>query len=522
MYRLAVALTVPALLVAAPGKDCVPCHPKEVASFQASAMGRSAGRAEERHGGEVNDAVARTMIRIRSRDGVMYQILERGKVKAQYPLAWQVGAGVVGYTYLISVHSYLLQSPASFYVKKNGWDLTPGYEPEKEMDADHPVVSGCLFCHTSAVRLQEGSQNRYQADALDAISCGRCHGPAETHLKNPVAGTIVNPAKLPERERDSVCEQCHLEGLTRVLNPGKDWWNFHAGEKLEDTFVTYVEGSSLEKGVPAVSQAEELAVSRCARESGGRLWCGTCHDSHGEVGSAAKRVTQACLSCHKELLATGKHPPAKECVSCHMPRIRSANVAHASITDHRIVRKEYAPKDTKAVKGRIDVRAWREAPAGLTERDEGLALFEAATVEAPGRRGELLGRAYELLRQAARRDGRDARVLATLGSILFETRYTAQAVFLFEQASKLDSRNPQLVYDYATSLLKMGDREGAIRALRRSIGIDASFASGYEKLAEIYASEGMEGQRRQVIEEYLAVMPQSIRFRILLNGSPDE
>ncbi len=518
VLRLIAASMVCAVLGAAPAQECARCHAKEVAAFLASPMGRSAGRPDERPVGEVSDPRAQTNVKVSSRDGVMYQTLERGKLNASYALTWQVGAGIVGYTYLIALGPYLLQSPLSFYVNNNAWDLTPGYEAETALDVDHPIVSGCLFCHAGTVRLEAGAENRYEKDAIEAISCERCHGPAERHLKRPVAGTILNPARLADRARDSVCEQCHLEGLTRVLNPGKDWWDFHPGDNLEDVFVTYVQDMSSQKEVPAVSQAEELAASRCARASGGRLWCGTCHDPHGEAGSDVARVTAVCMSCHGALFEAARHKPAPECVSCHMPRIRPTNVSHAAITDHRIVRTEAAPANAASGEGDVEVRAWHAAPAPVAARDEGLALFDVGAAE-HGRGGSaLVGRSYDLLRQAARRDAGDPRVLATLGSILLENSFPNQAEALFAQASTRDARNPQLAYDLAVALERMGNRAGAIRELRRSIALDASFASGYRKLAEIYAAQGMEGLRRQTIQAYLRVMPQSIGFRLMLDG----
>jgi hypothetical protein len=36
--------------------------------------------------------------------------------------------------------------------------------------------------------------------------------PSGAHMAKPSAANIVNPARLPVRARDSVCEQCHLGG----------------------------------------------------------------------------------------------------------------------------------------------------------------------------------------------------------------------------------------------------------------------------------------------------------------------
>ena len=65
----------------------------------------------------------------------------------------------------------------------------------------------------------------------------RCHGGTEEHLRRPVPGSIVNPAKLHGAARDSICEQCHLSGCDRVLNPGKNFEDFRPGMRLEEVFT---------------------------------------------------------------------------------------------------------------------------------------------------------------------------------------------------------------------------------------------------------------------------------------------
>jgi hypothetical protein len=61
----------------------------------------------------------------------------------------------------------------------------------------------------------------------EEISCERCHGASEEHLRRPVQGSIINSAKLTGPTRDSICEQCHLAGVTqRILNPSKEFDDF--------------------------------------------------------------------------------------------------------------------------------------------------------------------------------------------------------------------------------------------------------------------------------------------------------
>lgn len=121
--------------------------------------------------------------------------------------------------------------------------------------------------------------NQYQNPPFteEGISCDRCHGPAETHVRRPSSTNIVNPRKLSARARDSICEQCHLGGEARIENPGRRFADFQPGQELEEVFTVYVNASPVFK---VVSHAEQLAHSICAVRSGTKMWCGSCHDPH--------------------------------------------------------------------------------------------------------------------------------------------------------------------------------------------------------------------------------------------------
>ena len=178
-------------------------------------------------------------------------------------------------------------------------------------------------------------------------------------MRQPAAKNIVNPAKLTVRARDSVCEQCHLEGAIRILNSEKDWWDFQAGYELESVFTVYLEAKNA-GGVKAVSQVEQLAQSKCAPRSGGRLWCATCHDPHGDpMTDRGQQIKRICQGCHAELSAASHSPGLPGCTSCHMPARAAADVAHAAITDHRIRRRPLLEFDVveAAPPGRLETGA---------------------------------------------------------------------------------------------------------------------------------------------------------------------
>jgi predicted CXXCH cytochrome family protein len=503
------ALLLGCLAVGVAGQPCAPCHPSEVAAFERSPMGRSVGPPSVFAEGRIVHKLSGSSITIHQRGPVLEHELEQRGVVARYPVAYSVGAGIVGYSYMVRLGRYLFQSPASYYTQTKSWDLTPGYETEPHLDFTHQISSGCLFCHTGSVNLIGGTANQFGDPPFTPISCERCHGSSAAHLKNPIPGSIVNPARLAPGSRDSVCEQCHLEGEVRVLNPGRDWWDFQAGQAAEGVFVTYLR-TAASGTLRAVSQSELLARSQCARQSGGRFWCGTCHNPHADQQNRAQALRQVCLSCHGDLFAARHHRAAAECVSCHMPRLRPTNVAHSAITDHSIPRIAGAPRP-EAGGPSPEPKAWREPDPALVRRDLGLAYFDlaASTHAAPD-----LRQAYQMLSQLplpARQD--DPAVEADLGSLLLAQGQAQLAIRMFERASAQDPSNARYVYCLGTALERAGKKEEAVKQLKRSIELDPSQPDAYLELAQLYRKGGQEAESRNALREYLRFMPQNIQLR---------
>ncbi len=352
------------------------------------------------------------------------------------------------------MNGHFFQSPAAYYTAGKEWNVSPGYESERVLDFTRPITSDCLFCHAGAVKA-----NSHAAE-LTPLSCDRCHGAAEKHLARPVPGSIVNPAKLAGRQRDSVCEQCHLEGATAVLNPGKYWWDFHAGERLEEVETHYVYRTA-EGGAPsiaAVSQAEQLALSACLRGSGGKLWCGTCHDPHGEAVNRKQQMQQICQSCHAPAELQLTHTAKQEdCVACHMPRRQASDVTHAAVTDHRIAKRPGELGNPNAASSLVV--AWHDPRPELVDRNLGLAYFNAAR---QGNSAQDFQRAYEILARLPDKD-KDASVDAALGYMLLGTGQQAAAVRYFARAVDEDAGKSGILARF---------RGGAERGGRPQVGCE--------------------------------------------------
>ena len=502
-----IAITLAVVTPARAELPCATCHPAETAAFEQSPKGHSLGAPTVLTEGRFTHKPSGSTLTVMRRGDSLEHRVERQGISAEYPVEYSVGAGIVGFSYIVRLGRYLFQSPISYYTQTKSWDLTPSYETDPHLDFTRQISKGCLFCHTGSVNPIPGTANQFGDPPFTPISCERCHGLTAAHLKQPTSTNIVNPAKLPPPERDSVCEQCHLEGNIRILAPGRDWWDFAVGRPTESTWVTYIDTSS-QGGLRAVSQSELLAQSQCAQKSGGRLWCGTCHNPHASRANRAEAVRKVCLSCHSDMFDSGGHPAASECVSCHMPRLRPDNVPHAAETDHSIPRKPRGrPADTRE----SGLKAWREPDPAAIRRDLGLAYFERAT---GSHSATDLRQSYEILSQLPPDQRKDPPVEADLASILLQMNQPQLAIALFSDAAARQPNNPRYAYVLGAALERTGRTDDAIRELRRAIAVDPSQPDPYLELAQIYRRAGRNTESREVLKEYLHFMPQNIQLRL--------
>ena len=413
-------------------------------------------------------------------------------------MAFAIGSGSHAQGYAVEIGGTLFQSPIAAYRNGTSWNVAPGYEEMPAPDFNRPITAECLLCHAGGVA----------ATGREAISCDRCHGDASAHLRQPKRHTIVNPTRLPRAERDSVCEQCHLNGEARVTNPGKAFGAFQPGQKLEETFSVFV-FEQARPGLKVVSHVEQLELSKCQQVTG-KLWCGACHQPHGEPIS----VSTECRRCHSALPA--KHLAAAAstvvCESCHMPKRPARDGSHSPFTDHRIQRRA-AGQVTEA--NQLAIRAWRPAAdPGVAKRNLGLAYVMAGEREGAA---VLLNRGYQLLAEAFPSFPKDADVLASLGMVLFLKDQHADAGKLLRAAIAARPTDSSLREKLAVILKASGDAAGARVALEKAIALDPSRETAYHLLAEL---EQDPAKRRAALERYLRFNPKSLIAREALAKLP--
>jgi predicted CXXCH cytochrome family protein len=345
--------------------------------------------------------------------------VDRPAIDLAAEVKWVIGSGAKGFSYLTERDGYVVQTPISWYSQKQRWDLSPGFTPSALVG--RIVPASCLFCHTNHVLEHPEHVDRFVMPVFQgyAIGCERCHGPGELHVKGDMDHTIVNPARLPKRLRDAVCEQCHLEGEARVLRAGRRLFDYRPGLPLHDFWAVLVPAHQKGTDARAVHHVEQMYQSKCfqrsnEREDSAGMGCTTCHDPHVHAGAATRRAhfRAACLKCHTDIDGPRSCSlPRKErlqktaedsCIDCHMPRYANSDVAHAASTDHSIVRRagSQAPAaGIHAVEQFEDFyreRFARGDPQADRNRALGLVKMLASGMASPERDGETIARLLEV------------------------------------------------------------------------------------------------------------------------------
>ncbi|MEZ5557669.1 MAG: cytochrome c3 family protein [Pseudomonadales bacterium] len=403
LFVLLVCLRAPALLAAVAADDlarlgahatrgaaagyvedsvCGTCHVEKYASYQHVGMAQSLRRPEharpmERFGEEYHHAPSQRYYRIdRTDSGLVFHRYQRDAAGAvvnavDIPIAWVLGSGNRARSYLYQTEwgeLYLL--PLGWYSETASWGMSPGFEYPDHPGIHRRIERECMFCHNGFPEVPSGSDLHGMPATFPAVlpegtGCQRCHGPGAAHLQavldgapaDAIRGAIVNPVRLTPQRRDSVCFQCHMLPVVSVVGArrfGRGDYSFRPGELISD-YLVHVDVQ--ERGEDPAERFEinhhgyRLFQSRCYRESVGELACTSCHDPHVKPEPVAfrARVAEVCGSCHAE--PSGQHPAQLDlgdgdCVRCHMPRRRTRDVIHVTMTDHRIAR---GPFDLEAL-----------------------------------------------------------------------------------------------------------------------------------------------------------------------------
>ncbi len=273
--------------------------------------------------------------------GYSLEVTSNGR-SISYPIAWTMGVGVHGQTYLLDENGGLYEGKVSSFSFIHRIGLTPGHTPAEEGSLENaagmPLKAGeavrCFACHTTA---SSANSTLNTADAVPGVHCEACHGPGLDHVNAIFARqigqarrAIFNPASLTPTSTIDFCGACHRTTMDVIMNepePGAYTIRF---------------------------QPYRLEESRCWQTTkDARLACTQCHDPHAPLVRDAHFYDQKCLSCHSPgkdarhdttsgaWAATAKICPraTANCVNCHMPKTYVPEM-HSAFVDHfiRIVR----------------------------------------------------------------------------------------------------------------------------------------------------------------------------------------
>jgi Tfp pilus assembly protein PilF len=288
-----------------------------------------------------------------------YQLDNKGNKinEFQQKIDWILGSGHKSRSYLYQNKvGEIYQLPLGWYTQTQQWFMSPGYEQKNHSGVLRAVRRECLFCHNAFPQVASGSDSHWQAHVFPhelphGTGCQRCHGPGAKHIKTVTQGgniesikaAIINPAKLPAKQRDSVCFQCHMLPAVAVIGVRKfdrTDYSFRPGELISDYMLHVdIDDANRKKSerFEINHHAYRLTQSECFIKSAGKLSCISCHNPHKKI-KAQERIQHygaVCLSCHsKHKVTSGNNPD--DCMACHMPQRRTQDVVHVLMTDHKI------------------------------------------------------------------------------------------------------------------------------------------------------------------------------------------
>jgi predicted CXXCH cytochrome family protein len=438
--------------------------------------------------------------------------------EVRIPVAWIMGSGNRTRTYLYQTEwGEMFMLPIGWYAEDQRWEMSPGFETGDNPGIHRQIPPMCMFCHNAFPEVPRGSDTHWSVETFphdlpQGTGCQRCHGPGAEHVRSVLNGreideirtAIVNPGRLPAAARDSVCFQCHMLPSATLAGSrrfGSSIYSFRPGQDLS-AYMVHVD--VVEQGQQPQDRFEinhhgyRFSQSSCYQQSAGELACISCHDPHVKPDPMTFRtaVAEVCSGCHEN--AVQVHAPetdlsADACVTCHMPRRRTGDVIHVTMTDHRIARGPFdfdalvAPtqKEHRVVTA-VEIFELGEPPQGSEAK-----AYRAVAALRSGRNKIEAQKELELALQDANFAG--TRPYVDLATAQFNAgRYLAAEATARKQIA--EGKDLRAAYTIVgTSLLAQGQREEAIRMLQHSIDLQPH-PEGHFNLAAAYL--GAEDNRR--------------------------
>jgi hypothetical protein len=317
---------------------CAGCHGNKTASHVKTGMAMAMETIAESRvltaNPEMTFRAGNYAYEIKRKDKQSIYSVTDGKETISLPILYAFGEGKAGQTYVLQYDGGLYESLVSFYSEISGLDFTigaargvpPSLKGALGRRMPDNEISNCFSCHSTGG--VSGGQVHLDK-VIPGIRCEACHGPGGQHAAagkagEPNAKLIFNPGRLGGDElSQDFCGSCHR---------GNNEYSLLKGMEINNVRF----------------QPYRIFHSKCYSDDR-RISCTACHNPHEPLKQDSKYYDAKCAACHAlkaksvgvavtqgtQDLTAGCPIGAKDCVSCHMPKIGPA-AAHFKFTDHYI------------------------------------------------------------------------------------------------------------------------------------------------------------------------------------------
>jgi hypothetical protein len=526
---------------------CSKCHPSIYESFLRTDMGRSMSEITpallDKIPTSVNilDTRLNRHFEIYAGDGNLYQSEYETTAGGKYvfretrKLEWIIGSGANGSGAIVKQDNYLFEAPLSFYAKPHRWALSPGYE-FGDYGFNRPILPGCIVCHSGQPRPVLDGNGRFREPPFAelAIGCENCHGPGEAHVAaaqvgSPL-GSIANPAKLSPWLADNICMSCHQTGDARVLQAGKTYRDFRPGVELDDTLSIFLVPFRRES-VPKDDLLEHylsMRLSKCYRNSSGRLGCISCHDPHVEPSpqEAPAYFREKCLACHNEKscavppsLRQHKTPP-DDCAGCHMPKRDVTVISHSVLTNHRIIAEAEEPFPDAAfhmTTPQLPDLVHLNANPARQDVPSPLTLLQAYGQVMPSH-PEYRERYWALAKHLENTQGENVLVMEALADWALQRKNaegSSLAIRYLDGAIHQGATNPADFEELAELLVAANRQSDALKILQQGMQLIPYYAEFYRRSATVHFAANRKQEACEVVAKGVEKFPQDTVIRDL-------
>jgi len=315
-----------------------------------------------------------------------------------------------------------------------------------------------------------------------------------------------------------------------VLQAGKYYRDFLPGTELDNTLSIFLVPFSRES-VPKddlLGHYLSMRLSKCYRNSSGRLACISCHDPHVEPlqQEAAAYFRQKCMACHTEKscavpLSIRQHKaPPDDCAGCHMPKRDVTVISHSVLTNHRIIAEAEEPfpdaafhMATSQLPDLVHLNAnpaRQDAPSPLTL----LQAYGQVMLSHP----EYRERYWTLAKQLENTQGENVLVMEALADWALQRKDadgSSLAIRYLDGAIHQGATNPADFEQLAMLLTAANRQSDALKILQQGMQLIPYYAEFYRLSASVNFSANRKREACEVVAKGVEKFPQDSVIRDL-------